>query len=121
MSGRRVADGTLEATLARVLQVGTYLSMALIAVGAALLLLTGGSPLDSAPLLDLGRLAADIGAGRPEGFLWLGVLGVLATPGLRVLGALVGFARLREWRMAAVAVAIIVVVALGIVAGVVTG
>lgn len=121
MSGRPAVDGALETTLARLLQVGTYLSMALIAVGTALLLLDGGSPLDIAPLLDLGRLPGDLAAGRPEGFLWLGVLGVLATPGLRVLGALVGFARGREWRMTAVAAAIILVVGLGIVADVVTG
>jgi uncharacterized membrane protein len=118
---RTVADGRLEARLARVLQVGTYLSLALVATGAALLLLGGGSPLDGAPLLDLGRLPADLGAGRPEGFLWLGVLGVIATPALRVVGALVGFVRGREWRMAGVAVGIIIVVGLGIAAGLVTG
>lgn len=121
MIGRTVDDGALEATLARVLQVGTYLSLALIAIGAALLLLGGGSPLGGAPLLDLSRLAADLAAGRPEGFLWLGVLGVIATPSLRVLGALVGFVRGREWRMAAVAIGIVVVVGLGIAAGLMTG
>lgn len=121
MIRRTVGDGALEATLARVLQVGTYLSLALVSVGAGLLLLGGGSPLDGAPLLDLARLASDLAAGRPEGLLWLGVLGVIATPALRVLGALAGFVRGREWGMAAVAVGIIVVVGLGIAAGLVTG
>lgn len=121
MIGRTVDDGLLEASLARVLQVGTYLSLALVATGAAVLLLAGGSPLEGAPLLDLGRLPADLAAGRPEGFLWLGVLGVIATPALRVIGALIGFVRGGEWRMAAVAVGIVVVVCLGIAAGLVTG
>jgi uncharacterized membrane protein len=115
------AAGGLEASLARVLQVGTYGSMALIAVGAGLLVAGGTSPLVPGPGLDLGRLVDDIAALRPTGFLWLGVIGVLATPGLRVVGALIGFARAGEWRMAAVAAAIILVVVVGIVAGLVTG
>jgi uncharacterized membrane protein len=115
------APAALEAALARLLQVGTYVSLALIAIGTALLLAGGGSPLDAGPQLDLPNLGRDLAAGRAPAFLWLGVLGVLATPGLRVLGALIGFARAGEWRMVGVAVAIIVVVALGIVAGVMTG
>jgi uncharacterized membrane protein len=112
---------TLEAVLARVLQAGTYLSMALIAIGTVLFLAGGGSPLDAGPPLDVGRIASDVLALRPAGFLWLGVLAVLATPMLRVLGALVGFARGGEWRMVGVAAAIVIVVAIGIAAGLLTG
>ena len=119
--GRPPSAGGLESALARVLRLGTYASMALIALGTVLLVLGGGSPMDAAPLLDLGRIPGDVLAGRPEGFLWLGVLGVAVTPGLRVVGALIGFVRGREWGMAAVAVAILIVVAAGIVAGLVTG
>ena len=111
----------LEAALARLLQVGTYASLGLIAIGTVLLLAGGGSPLDAGPPLDLRAIGRDLAAGRAPGFLWLGVLGVLATPALRVLGALVGFARAGEWRMVGVAAAIIVVVGLGILAGVMTG
>jgi uncharacterized membrane protein len=121
VSGSAGARAGLESNLARVLHIGTYVSMALIAVGTALLVIGGGSPMDAAPLLDLGRIPADILGARPEGFLWLGVLGVLATPMLRVVAALVGFARAGEWRMVGVAAAIVVVVAAGIVAGVLTG
>jgi uncharacterized membrane protein len=111
----------LERELARVLQLGTYASMALIAIGAALLVLGGTSPLVAGPELDVTQIVDDLLALRPAGFLWLGVLGVLTTPGLRVVGALVGFARAGEWRMVAIAAAIIVVVGTGIVAGLVTG
>jgi uncharacterized membrane protein len=121
VTGRANADGRLEARLARVLQLGTYVSMALIVTGAALFLLGGGSPLDAGPPLDVGPLLADLAAGRASGFLWLGVLGILATPMLRVLGALIGFVRAGEWRMAGVAAAIVVVVGAGIVAGLLTG
>lgn len=113
--------GGLESTLARVLQVGTYASMALVVVGVVLFIGGGGSPLDAGPPLVVGRLVADVLAGRAEGFLWLGVLGILATPGLRVAGALLGFARRGERTMAVVALLILIVVALGVVAGVVTG
>jgi uncharacterized membrane protein len=111
----------LEPALARVLQVGTYASIALVAIGSLLLVAGGVSPLDPGPGLDPQAIAADLAAGRASGCLWLGVLGVLATPMLRVVGALVGFVRAGEWRMAGIAVAIIVVVGLGIVAGLVTG
>ena len=111
----------LESALARVLQVGTYSSITLVAIGVVLLVAGGGSPLDPGPPPRLGTIVTDIAAGRPAGFLWLGVLGIVATPGLRVIGALVGFWRRGERRMAAVALAILAVVALGVFAGLVTG
>jgi len=118
----RAAGGSgLESTLARVLQVGTSASIALVAAGVLLLVVNGGSPLDPGAPLVIGRLLADIAAGRPEGFLWLGILGIVATPGLRVLGALIGFARGGERVLAVVAFLILVVVALGVLAGLVTG
>jgi uncharacterized membrane protein len=60
-------------------------------------------------------------AGRAAGFLWLGILGVVGTPALRVVGALIGFWRGGERRMALVALLILVVVGIGVVAGLVTG
>ena len=113
--------GGLESTLARLLQIGTYASIALVAVGGVLLVLNGGSPLDAGAPLVISRLVADITGGRPEGFLWFGILGIVATPGLRVLGALIGFARGGERVMAVVALLILVVVAFGVLAGLVTG
>ena len=115
------AVGGLEPTLARVLQVGTYASIALIAAGALLLIAGGDSPLDPGPPLRLDRLVADLAAARPAGLLWLGILGVLATPALRVVGALVGFARRGERMMVLIAVLILVVVGIGVVAGLMTG
>lgn len=115
------ANRGLESTLARVLQVGSYVSIALVAIGVLLLIADGGSPLDPGPPLNLGTIAANMAGGKPAGYLWLGVLGIVATPGLRVFGAMVGFWRGGERRMAGVALAILVVVALGVFAGLVTG
>jgi uncharacterized membrane protein len=115
------ARGGLESALARVLTFGTYASMALVAIGLVLLVAGGGSPLDPGPPLRLATLGADLVAGRPDAFLWLGILAVVGTPALRVVGALVGFWRGGERRMALIAVLILAVVGLGVVAGLVTG
>lgn len=111
----------LESTLARVLTIGTFVSMALVAIGLVLLVAGGRSPLDPAPPLSLATLGPDLLAGRPAAYLWLGILGVVATPAARVIGALLGFWRGGERRMALVALAILAVVGAGIVAGLATG
>src|SRR5207244_5547745 len=90
---------SLESSIARLLTVGTYGSIALVAVGVVLMLAAGSSPLGAAPGFDLDRLEADLGALRPEGFLWLGILGLIATPASRVAAALVGYARSGERAM----------------------
>ena len=118
MHGR---DADLEPALARVLQVGTYISIALVVVGTVLLLAGGISPLAASPALQVDRLLPDILAGRPAGFLWLGILGICVTPALRVIAALVGFWRRGERRMVGVALLILVVVAAGVVTGLLAG
>ncbi len=118
---RAAAPASLEAALAHVLQVGTYVSIGLILVGSVLLIAGGTSPLAGAPALSLEQLPADLLAGRPAGFLWLGILGVIATPGLRVVRALVGFWRRGEPRMAAIALFVLVVIAAGVIVGVMAG
>ena len=109
---------SLELALSHVLQLGTYVSVALIAAGSVLLLASGGSPIAGGPPLDLSRVAGDLIALRPAGFLWLGILGVLATPALRVGRALLGFARREEQRMVAVSGLVLGVIAVGVIVGV---
>lgn len=108
----------LEVALAHVLQLGTYLSVGLVAAGSVLLLAGGGSPLAGGQPFDLGRLVGDLVALTPAGFLWLGILGVVSTPALRVLRALLGFARRDERRMVAVSALVLGVIAVGVVVGV---
>ena len=115
------AAADLEPALARVLQAGTYISIAFVAVGTVLLLAGGTSPLAGGPPLSIGTIASDIAAGRPEGFLWLGILGICATPLLRVVAAMVGFARRGERNMFAVALLILLVVAAGVITGLLAG
>ena len=115
------AAGSLEAALAHVLQVGTYVSVGLIAVGSVLLLAGGTSPIAGGPPLDVSAIPADILALRPAGFLWLGILGVISTPGLRVLRALIGFWRAGERGMSMIAALVLLVIAVGVIVGVVSG
>ena len=107
----------LEASVARLLMAGTYSAVALIAVGVLLMVLTGRSPRDVAPAFDPGRLVADLVALRPSGFLWSGVLIVLATPLTRVLAALGGYVRAGEREMAVVAGLILGVIVTGVLVG----
>lgn len=115
------ARGSLELALAHVLQVGTYASMALVAVGSVLLVGSGVSPTAGGPPLSIETIVGDLLALRPAGFLWLGIVGVLATPGLRVVRAALGFSRRGERSMALVAVFVLAVIAIGVVVGVVSG
>jgi uncharacterized membrane protein len=107
----------MELIVARVLSVGTYLAVGLLAAGVVLLIMAGRSPLEGGPRLDASRLGPDLAALRPEGLLWLGLLTVIATPSLRVMAALVGFVSRGERGMALVAIAILGIIALGVVLG----
>lgn len=115
------SPGSLEVALAHVLEAGTYLSVGVLALGAVLLLAGGTSPLAGGPPLSPDTLAADVVGLRPAGLLWLGIVGMIATPGLRVLRAAIGFWRRGETRMAAVAVGVLVVIAVGVAIGVMAG
>jgi len=112
-SGR--TEHRLEAAIGRFLTIGTYATIAVLGLGVLSMLVVGRSPLDAALPLDLARLPSDLAALRPEGLLWLGLLLVMATPSLRVVVALVGFARGGERRMALVAVGVLLVIVAGVV------
>jgi uncharacterized membrane protein len=112
---------TLEARIARLLTVGSYASVALLAAGVVLLLAAGRSPLEGGPLLEPLRIAGDIAALRPEGFLWLGLVAVIATPAARVVVAVVGFVRGGEREMAVVAALILGVIVLSVALAIGTG
>ena len=114
---RTSVDGSLEDAIARLLRVGTYASVVLLLVGTILLLVEGRSPLDLGPIFDPGTIAVDLVALRSAGFLWLGIVGLIATPSARVVAALVGYARRGDARMASVAALILVVLVAGVIAG----
>jgi uncharacterized membrane protein len=103
-----------ERTLGRLLIGLTYVATALLVVGVLLMLASGISPLSGGPQLDPAALPIDLMTLTPAGFLWLGLLAVIATPIGRVIAAAVGFARTGEHGMVGVAVGILVVIAVAI-------
>jgi uncharacterized protein len=123
MSGLRTpATDTIERTVSRLLIVGTYVSLALLVVGVVLMAITGRSPLDPpAHDFDPALLVGDILGGRPDGVLWVGLVVLLATPAARVAASVVGYLRSGERAMAWVGLAILAVVAGGVVIGVALG
>ena len=109
----------LETTVARLLVAGTYLAMALIVAGVVLLLAAGLDPLTApAPPFDLATIPADIAALEPEGFLWLGLVVVLALPLGRVVVSGVGFLVGGDRRLALVSLLVLLVVVGSIAAAV---
>jgi uncharacterized membrane protein len=109
------AGRDLDASIARVLMVGTYLSVALIALGVVLMVADGISPLDPAPPLAPGDLAAALGGLRPGGILALGLVGIILTPTARVTASLIGYVSDGERTMAIISLAILGVIALSVV------
>jgi uncharacterized membrane protein len=104
----------LERSIARLLTVGTYVSIALLVAGAVLLLAGGRDPLSGGPAFDPRRLVGDVLTLQPSGFLWAGLLVVVATPSARVVAALIGYVRSRERGMATVAALVLVVIVLSV-------
>ena len=115
MSGSRlVRTAAAERRIGRLLIAMTYVAVALLVAGVVLLVAAGISPLSGGPPFDLAAIPAELVAGTPAGFLWLGLMAVIATPIVRVIGAAVAYGSTGEWTMVAISAAILVVIALGI-------
>ena len=110
-------DSDLERSIARLLTVGTYASIALLAVGLVLLLASGLGPRSADPGFDLGRIPADLLALHPAGFIVLGLLVVVATPAARVAASFIGYVRRGEREMALIAALILVVIGASLAVG----
>jgi uncharacterized membrane protein len=120
MSGS-AAGRRFERRLGRLLIVVTYVAVTLLLVGVVRLIAAGISPLSGGPRLDAAGLVASLLALDPAAFLWLGLIAVLATPVSRVLGAAIGFARGGERMMAAISLAILGVIGVGVTVALAAG
>ena len=108
----------IEHAIARLLTWGTYIGVVALAIGVVAMLAAGISPLDpDYPALDPGSIVSDLLALQPSGFLWVGLLVVIATPPARVATALVGYIAARDRPMAVVSAAILVVIAAAVALG----
>jgi uncharacterized membrane protein len=120
MSGPGAPRHEFDRAIGRILIWLTYVAVALLAVGVALMLAGGISPLDGAPAFDLAAVPGDIATLQPAGFLWLGLLVVLVAPIARVVLAGIGYGLDREWVMVLVAIAILAVIAVGVISATLT-
>jgi uncharacterized membrane protein len=104
----------LERVVARLLTIGTYGSVAVLAIGSAMMLTAGVQPLAAWTPFDPARVGDDLIHLRPAGVIWIGLVAVVATPASRVAASLVGYLRRGERSMALIAGLILAVIALSI-------
>jgi len=115
MSGSERASALrAERLIGQLLTGVTYVSVALLLVGVGLLIAAGISPVSGGPGMDPGRLVSDLVGLKPAGFLWIGLLAVIAAPIARVTVALVAYVRDKDWLMVGVSSAILLVIATAI-------
>jgi uncharacterized membrane protein len=111
------ASADVEHVIARLLLGGTVAGIVLLAIGVALMALNGINPVaETFPPFDPRTLLADLAAFRPEGFLWAGIIILIATPIARVTGELVTYTVRGDRFLALVALAILGVIALSVLA-----
>jgi uncharacterized membrane protein len=110
----------MEAAVARLLVVGTWLAMGLVLVGVILMLATGVDPLDhgAVPPFQLTAIPGEILALEPQGFLWAGIVLIIALPIGRVVVSGLGFLAARDLRMAGISLAVLVVVLVSVVSSI---
>jgi uncharacterized membrane protein len=113
----------LEALIARLLVVGLWLAMGLVLVGVILMLVTGTDPFahGAIPPFDLAEIPSEMLALQPAGFLWAGIVLVIALPIGRVMVAGVGFLAVHDRRMALVSLLVLLVVLASIAAAIGVG
>jgi uncharacterized membrane protein len=116
----RSVEASFEGAIGRLLIALTYVAVVLLAIGVGALFVRGISPLSGGPLFDPGRLVGDIVGLAPEGFLWLGLLAVIAAPVARVIAAAIGYARTGDRSMVLIALAILAVLAASVITAVVS-
>jgi uncharacterized membrane protein len=115
---QRAASADVDHVIARLLLVGAVIGVVFLAIGVVLMAVNGISPESSTfPAFDPGTLVPDLGALRPEGFLWVGIVILIATPIARVIGELITFTMNGDRTLAMVALGILGVIALSVFAG----
>lgn len=105
----------LDGVVHRVLIVGLALSTALMLVGIGFELARGMALPEAG--LGPGHVFPRLAALRPSGFLTLGLLVLIATPILRVVGSITAFLYERDWRFAGVAALVLLIMVASIVLG----
>jgi uncharacterized membrane protein len=105
----------IERMVSRVLRSGIVIAVALMAVGLALSVVDQeGMPSHVVPLADIPPLLGEL---DPAAYLSLGLIVLIATPFVRVLGSVVAFARERDGRYALITAVVFAVMCLSVALG----
>ena len=105
----------LNQVLHAVLMVGLAISTVLILSGIGIDLFSQRDLPTAVP--DLGEVFQRVVASRPSGFLALGLLVLIATPILRVIGSIVAFLYERDWRYALITTMVLLVLSVSLLVG----
>jgi uncharacterized membrane protein len=118
---RDAGERDLERVVGRLIVAVTYVAVGLLLVGVLFMVVSGISPLAGGPPFDPDSLPGDLARLEPGAFLWLGLLTVIATPISRVIAAAVGYARIGDRFLVAVALAILAVIGASVATGMAAG
>lgn len=105
----------LDSVVHRVLIIGLALSTLLMLIGVGLELLRGTALPDV--VAGVGELLPRLLALRPSGFLTLGLLALIATPILRVIGSIATFIYEHDWRFAGITTLVLLVLLASVMLG----
>ena len=105
----------LNAVVHGVLIIGLIISTALMLAGVGLELFSQRDLPTAVP--DIGDVINRVLALRPSGFLALGLLVLIATPILRVIGSIGAFVYERDWRFAGITTLVLGVLIVSLVLG----
>ncbi|MCC6188068.1 MAG: DUF1634 domain-containing protein [Anaerolineales bacterium] len=105
----------LDNVVHRLLVIGLGLSSLLMVIGLALDVILHRQMPTAIP--DLREVIVRVVSGRPSGFLSLGLLALLATPIVRVIGSIAAFLYERDWRYALVSLVVLLIVLLSVILG----
>ena len=107
----------LETLVARMLTIGTRVAVVLVLIGVVLMLVNGIDPLTTAlKPFALTSILGDLAALRLEGFLWSGLLVVMAMPVARVVVSGFGFLAAGDGRLALVSLLVVLVLTASVIA-----
>jgi uncharacterized membrane protein len=107
----------LESSIARMLTIGTRVAVVLVLIGVVAMLAKGIDPLTAAyGGFSVTAIPGDLVALRPEGFLWTGLLVVMAMPVGRVVVSGIGFFAAGDRRLALVSLLVVLVLTASVIA-----
>lgn len=107
----------LETAAAKLLTWGTRVALLLVLVGVVGMIATGVDPITAVPpAFSLAAIPGEIASLQPTGFLWAGLLVLIALPLGRVVVSGAGFLAAGDRRLALLSGLVLLVIAVSIVA-----